>query len=527
MDHISLSFGHFSGTTRFCLRWVFLGLALSLPLLSVASQASAATTYLRPNGDRATSGWSIIGAPTAWQALADPVSPSEIPGSETHVKPECSFGCSLKVLSVDLQSASLAGLSNVSATAWFYTPDSSSVRMIVQRSFAELPCCGTELAAGEFKTPGWHSVAVPFKGKQTELDSLSLGFQKGFASVSPPAPRIYAAFVSLTYTPPAHQIYWGAWIDGDVYTKSGEAAWPDAPWYAEGKPTWDTFEAHSGKAVSILHFGQPAPWNQEFSAEPLNNTIARKAIPLMDMDPDGVSLASLAAGEKEGKLKEWAEDVKVYGKPFFFRWSWEMNGTWFKPYGPESASSPELYKTVWRKFHDIAEAAGATNITWVWCPNTSFSGSTPLSSLYPGDAYVDWTCMDGYNRGNNSINPEGWKTFSQVFSQTYSELLTIAPSKPIMIAETGSTEITNFSPNNKPEWIAEGLGNTLSAAFPKIKAILWFNWNHPEPGGSRWDWQIESSAASQSAFANVISSPFYAGNTFGSLPPLTKIQPLP
>jgi beta-mannanase len=423
---------------------------------------------------------------------------------------------------VDLQSASLAGKTNLVATAWFYTPDSRPARMIVQEELAEL-------AAVETKSAGWHSVSVPLSWSQPELDELSLGFQKGSSSTAPPAPRIYSAFIELSYTAPEHQVYWGSWIDGDVYTKAGESAWPDAPWEKEGQPTWDTFQSHAGnKPVSIVHFGQPAPWNQSFSAVPLNNTTKRGAIPMMDMDPDGVTLASLASGAKDTSLEKWAADVRAYEKPFFFRWSWEMNGSWFKPYGPESADSPELYKSVWRRFHDIAEAAGATNITWVWCPNVSFSGSTSLSALYPGNAYVDWTCMDGYNRGTNSSSPEGWRTFSQIFSQTYSEVLVIAPSKPIMVGEVGSTEITNFSPNNKPDWIAEAFGNTLPTAFPKIKAVLWFNWNIvDEKTGLRWDWPIESSAASQSSFANVISSPFYASNTFGSLPTLTKIQPLP
>jgi beta-mannanase len=309
-----------------------------------------------------------------------------------------------------------------------------------------------------------------------------------------------------------------------VYTKSGEPLWGDAPW---STPTWDTFETHTGKPASIVHFGQPAPWNQAFSPKALDETIKRRAIPLMDMDPDGGTLASIASKSKDSYFEEWATDVAKYGKPFFFRWSWEMNGQWFKPYGPESAASPELYVKVWRHIYNIAKSKGANNITWVWCPNVTFEGSTPLSLLYPGDAYVDWTCMDGYNRGNNPINPEGWKTFSTVFSQTYNELLSIAPSKPIMIGEVGSTEASNFSPNNKAGWIANGLGNTLPTAFPKVEAVLWFNWNHPEASGQRWDWQIESSTAAEASFKNVISSPFYASNTFGSLPPLTKIQPLP
>ena len=98
----------------------------------------------------------------------------------------------------------------------------------------------------------------------------------------------------------------------------------------------------------------------------------------------------------------------------------------------------------------------------------------------------------------------------------------------MMIGETGSTEVTGIFGDPKSEWISEGLAVELPSSFPKIEAILWFNWNAPdETSGVRWDWQIESSAAAESAFRNVISSPYFAISSFGSLPLQSKIQALP
>jgi Glycosyl hydrolase family 26 len=489
---------------------LFVGLASS-------QSASAATTYLRPNADRAATGWSAVGAPTAWQALADPITPAETPSSASYVQPKCSPGCSGS-LSVDMSSTSLAGITGATATAWFYTPEASWITMAVRR-----PGLYSNLGSGLFTTAGWHSVTFTVPA-QPVLDDVALFFTNNSLTG---LPKIYSALIQLNYTPAIPKVYWGAWIDGDVYTASGEAPWPDAP-YTQIKPTWNTFEAHAGKAVSLIHFGQPAPWNQAFASGPLENTRLRGAIPLMDMDPDGVALTDLL-NNRDAEFKSWFKSAAAYSKPFFFRWSWEMNGKWFKPYGEEAAANPALYVEVWRHLYDLAKEQGASNITWVWCPNVSFEGSTSLAALYPGDAYVDWTCMDGYNRGDNPIKPEGWKTFEKVFSATYSELLALAPSKPIMIGEVGSTEIFKASLENKAEWIATGLGSTLASKFPKIRALLWFNWNIEEPpkSGNRWDWQIESSTASQESFKNVISSPYFAGNTFGELPALTKIQPLP
>ena len=63
--------------------------------------------------------------------------------------------------------------------------------------------------------------------------------------------------------------------------------------------------------------------------------------------------------------------------------------------------------------HDIFAQQGVTNATWVWCPNIASAVSHAAATLYPGDNYVDWTCMDGYNWGTDHGN--SWQTFDQVF----------------------------------------------------------------------------------------------------------------
>jgi beta-mannanase len=175
----------------------------------------------------------------------------------------------------------------------------------------------------------------------------------------------------------------------------------------------------------------------------------------------------------------------------------------------------------WKRFHGIVQAQGATNVTWVWCPNTVWSTSTPLTSLYPGDAYVDWTCADAYNFGTIPMKNDVWKSFSTVMKPTYDQLLALAPAKPILIGEIASTEYGG----SKAAWITDMLKTQLPTNFPKIRAVAWFNWNIQENGGT-YDWPIESSASAQVAFADAISLPNYAGNTYGALPPLTKV-PLP
>jgi Glycosyl hydrolase family 26 len=478
-----------------------------LLLATGASTAFASTTsYLRPNGDIATSEpWSIVGASSAWSALDDNITESETPGTSDYIS--TAQLSPVPSTAVELSSLSLAGQKPLSASAWFYTTTSTSTTFTVAAKGEKTESSQT------FTGSGWHSLTIPFSITQTVLNTLSLKFAPGSGSGTRQIP---AAFVRVTIEPPAHSIYWGAWMDGEVYTKEGEKTWGDAPW---DQTTWNAFEANAGRAPSLVHFGQPPPWTQSFAEEPLSLTAKRGAIPFMDMSSTGASLEELQSGKLDASLREWAVAAKKYEKPFFFRFDWEMNGTWF-PWGAEAAKNTGSFKNAWRHFHDIVEEEGATNVTWVWCPNVLFEGSTPLTELYPGDSYVDWTCMDGYNRGEGK---EG-VSFSSLFKTTYSELLSIGPSKPIMIGETASTE----KPGSKANWIEAAFGTSLPNSFPSVKAVAWFNWNiYDEKTGGRWDWPIESSKAAQAAFANIISSPYYAANEFGSLTPLTHIKPLP
>lgn len=490
--------------------------SLGLWTIAVSSAFAKTSTYLRPNEDLLVEdGWSVVGAPTASGALDDQVTESQTPELGDYV----AASNSTKKLRFGLESMSLAGATQLEATAWIYTSVPDEVVLEVFSASNKL------VAKSNVSGTGWHSVVVKLPTPQSQLDGAYFVLTPVSKSVSP---RVAAAFLKVVSEPSAAKVYWGAWMDGDVYTQPGEENWGDAPWSA---PTWNEFQNHAGKAASIVHFGQPAPWNQKFSPEALEYTAAGSispfrpggAIPLMDMDADGVSLATLNSGAKDAAFKEWAQAVAAYEKPFFFRWEWEMNLP-----GRESAANPELFKAVWRRIHDIAENAGAKNITWVWCPNISFTGTASLKSLYPGNSYVDWTCMDGYNHGL-MVDGNGWVTFESLFGNTYKELTATefeGHEKPVMIGETASTELGG----SKGEWIADALGTYIPKSFQKVKAVLWFNWNIIEKVNGtpvQRDWQIESSPAATAAFANAISSPYYAANTFGSLTPLTRIQPLP
>jgi beta-mannanase len=261
------------------------------------------------------------------------------------------------------------------------------------------------------------------------------------------------------------------------------------------------------------------PWDHDFNywQSMFESVRARGELSLVDMNSGSVPLRDIANGLYDSSFTSWAQQAKAYGHPFFVRWDWEMNGKWFA-WGTTSTNqnTPADYVAAWRHIHDLFAQAGATNVTWVWCVNHEFTGSVPLEQLYPGDGYVDWTSIDGYNQ-----TAGWWQTFSNIFASTYTHLLTLAPAKPIMVAETSSIETSG----SKASWITDALSTQLPQNFPQIKALVWMNWRLYQ-NGTWWDWEIESSASSQAAFKTAISAGYYApGGSYGSLPLLTKITP--
>ena len=306
-------------------------------------------------------------------------------------------------------------------------------------------------------------------------------------------------------------IYWGASI-------GTQFAAVQPPWNMSGVTS---FERLSGKPLSILNW-YTMFYSQEycdgycrFDAGSFNSVRSHGEIPFVSwasLPATGAFTdAQIAAGSQDSYISRWATSAKNWGHPLFLRLDWEMNGSWF-PWGVGANGNRAAdYVAMWRHVHDLFVAAGATNVSFVWSPSVDVHKQlAPLASLYPGDAYVDWTSLDGYNSGTNPAgNTGGWLTFDQVYRSTYRTVTnTIAPSKPMILAEVGSTE----DGGSKAAWITDMLTVQLPHNYPKIHGFLWHDEN-----AAGMDWPIESSPAATKAFANAIASRRYTTNSFGSL----------
>jgi Glycosyl hydrolase family 26 len=309
-------------------------------------------------------------------------------------------------------------------------------------------------------------------------------------------------------------LYWGATI-GDHITGD------QAPWDMNAVAS---FEASAGKSASMVQFFQPfANCDPDcsfysFPTDPMDDIRAHGSIPVLSWSSQAIpstlsqpdfQLGDVIEGRYDAYIREFATEAKEWGHPFFLRFNWEMNGNWFPWSEGVNGNTGGQYVAAWRRVHDIFAAVGAENVSWVWCPFIDPAGSLQdVAPLYPGDAYVDWTGLDGYNWGTNPTSPRGWKSFDQLFRSSYDQIAEgIAPGKPMMLGEFGSSE----HGGSKADWIRDALAR-IPTEYPQIRAALWF-----DKFDDNMDWPIETSAPATQAFAQGIQHPAYVGASYGGL----------
>jgi len=310
-------------------------------------------------------------------------------------------------------------------------------------------------------------------------------------------------------------LYWGATI-GSQLTGA------QAPWDMSAV---SKFEELTRKPLSLVQFFQPfadcgsSPCSfYDFPTSPMESIRQHGAIPVLSWSSQSIpsslnepefQLSDVIEGRYDSFISKFAGEAARWGHPFFLRFDWEMNGNWFPWSEGVNGNNPGEFVTAWRHVHDLFAAAGAGNVSWVWCPNVDPGQSLQsLSSLYPGDAYVDWTGLDGYNWGPDASSPREWKSFDQLFSSTYDEIVEgVGSSKPMMIGEVGSSE----HGGSKASWI-EDMFAQVPADYPQIRALLWF-----DKFDDNMDWPIETSGSAAAAFADGVQRPSYVGNSYADL----------
>jgi mannan endo-1,4-beta-mannosidase len=262
--------------------------------------------------------------------------------------------------------------------------------------------------------------------------------------------------------------------------------------------------------VAIAHVNF-IPWGdyiQNWVGNTLNQAKSNGWVPMITVMPiaDGqtpnqfnnaYALSTFARGDHDVQARIWAQTLKGYGDPVLFRFAHDFNHGAYGWDIRNNGQTAQQYIDAWRHIHDVFIQEGATNVLWVWSPNVNWDGVHTFTEAYPGDAYVDWLGLDGYNW--EGVNNTAAQTFHQIFDNSYNQITAIS-LKPLMIAETASHEVGIVDGiHKKAVWITSAFGDTGISSLPRIKAVVWYNYNYDNA-----IWVINSSPESKNAFAQAV-----------------------
>lgn len=326
----------------------------------------------------------------------------------------------------------------------------------------------------------------------------------------PPAPELPMAG---KVTPPERGAYHGLYSPPAPFTLDAIKDAEDAagkqvailawyqPWERRNRSKFDT-----GTVIAVLRRGivpmiSWEPWDPGEDAnqleEPANNPRYR--------------LSTIVSGRHDAYIRDWARAIKSLGGPVMLRPMHEMNGFWYPWGGTANGNRPQEFISAWRRMHRIFEQEGATNVTWVWSINHASvprEARNEYSVYYPGDAYVDWTAISGFNWGA-STNYSNWGSFMHWYEEPLAYLRTL--DKPICIAEIGAVE----QGGDKAAWIQDAYRQIRRQR--QVKAVVYYN--AIERGlVATQDWRFTTSAQSRRAYGRAVAPAYFVADT----PPALK-----
>jgi hypothetical protein len=215
-------------------------------------------------------------------------------------------------------------------------------------------------------------------------------------------------------------------------------------------------------------------WREPFQVSFAMSAAEHGAVPLVQINPTGISLTAIASGTYDSYLSAYAAAVRSYRRPVILSFGHEMNGQWYS-WGYRR-TPPLAFVAAWRHIVTVFRDLGTRNVTWLWTVNVMDLRHDRIPSpaqWWPGGSYVNWVGIDGY------YHKTSW-TFAAMFGPTISAVRRLT-SDPILIAETGAAPSAD-----QPAKITDLFAGIRTYG---LLGFLWFN-----SVGNR-DWRLNSAAA--------------------------------
>jgi hypothetical protein len=277
----------------------------------------------------------------------------------------------------------------------------------------------------------------------------------------------------------------------------------------------NTLARRLGEFPALLHIY--ADWTQPFPTTAVANIAAKGSRPVITWEPmvagagvtqPSYTLASIISGAHDAYIDQWITSIMAYSGPkLILRFAHEMNGNWYPWSEQVNGNSAGQYVQAWQHVVSRMNAQGVwEKADFLWCPNTPYTGSTPLAGLYPGTTFTTFAGLDCFNFGTTDAY-SSWKTPWETIGPGLNAVRAVAPGKSIIITEIASVE--SEGANTKAAWITE-LIRSLHVDQGDVWAFLWFNerkFDELNLGQTApTDWRLESSLASITAMKDALAT---------------------
>jgi Glycosyl hydrolase family 26 len=282
--------------------------------------------------------------------------------------------------------------------------------------------------------------------------------------------------------PPSGKLYHGLYYDGvgtDTHDPSEHDVMPaDVEHYEQAvgaKTTWVYFSDNWFESRSFPR--ATCEWIRHLGKVPYVRLMLRSSVE-QSRPEKTFSLDKIVAGKFDDDLRAWARDARSFASPVLIEWGTEPNGKWFSWNGKwngGAARGPATYIAAYRHIVDLMREQGANNLHWVWHANWFDEPEQKwnvFENYFPGENYCDWVALSIYG----PLTPQttdGTESFRSKLSEAYPRLTTIAPGKPVIIAEFGCALRNKHC--DAAEWARGALDEIFSGRWPALTGFCWWN----------------------------------------------------
>jgi len=221
-------------------------------------------------------------------------------------------------------------------------------------------------------------------------------------------------------------------------------------------------------------------WGHDLPLSLLAGNASAGVATLIELEPYGVSLRSVADGSRDSYIKTLASEAESVKGKVYLAFAPEMNGNWYTWGG-----HPALFVQAWRHFVTVFRSAKATNVSWVWIiHHVEKSAVAHLPSYFPGQSWVTWVGLDGYYE-------HPYDSFDYLFGNSLNEVRTFT-TDPVLVTETAVGPLAGVVPIK-----IDNLFDSVKAR--RLLGLIWFDIKQDDPPVHQ-NWNLESRLSALAAF---------------------------